>query len=66
MNVRRINKKLRKSFGGKFTAVLENGCVSVRGESADWDEIVSACLSAAKKNSTVHVLNDIVFTGGQP
>ena len=66
MNIKKINKKLKKSFGGKFTAVLENGSVSVRGESPDWNEIVSACLTAAKKNSTTHVLNDIVFTGAKP
>ena len=66
MNVKRINRKLKKAFGGKFTAVPENGAVSVRGESDDWDEIVAACLAAAKKNGATHVLNDITFTGAPP
>ena len=66
MNVNKINRKLKRSFGGRFAAVYENGCISVRGESSDWDEIVAACLAAAKKNSTVHVLNDVVYTGPQP
>ena len=66
MDIKRINKKLQKAFGGKFTAVLQDGAVSVRGESRDWNEIVSACMTAAKKNGTVHVLNDVAFTGAPP
>ena len=66
MDLKRINKKLDKAYGGKFTAVYENGAVSVRGKSDSWDEIVAACLLAAKKNSTVHVVNDVVFTGAPP
>ena len=66
MNIKRINKKLQKTFGGKFTAVPENGAISVKGVSADWDEIVAACQTAAKKNGTVHVLNDVTFTGAPP
>ncbi|MBR0510235.1 MAG: NAD(P)/FAD-dependent oxidoreductase [Clostridia bacterium] len=66
MNIKKINKKLQKAFGGKFTAVYENGAVSVRGESGDWGEIVSACMAAATKNSTTHVVNDAVFTGAVP
>ena len=66
MNVNKINKKLKRAFGDKFTAVLQDGCISVRGESDNWDEIVSACLTAAVKNGTTHVLNDITFTGAPP
>lgn len=65
MNISSINKKLKKAFGGKFTAAEANGAVSVRGKSSDWNEIVAACQTAAKKFSTTHVVNDIVYTGAE-
>ena len=66
MSISSINKRLKKEFGGRFNATLENGSVFVRGKSSDWGEIVSACQAAAKKYSTTHVVNDIVYTGEQP
>lgn len=66
MNISSINKKLKKSFGGKFSALEKNGSVFVRGESSDWGEIVSACQTAAKKFSKTHVVNDILYTGKAP
>ena len=66
MNTAAINRKLNKTYGGKFRAAEENGSVVMRGESADWNEIVSACQMAAKKYSRVHVVNDIVYTGTPP
>ena len=66
MNTAAINKKLKKAFSGRFTASEENGAVFVRGESSDWSEIVSVCQTAAKKYSSTHIVNDIVFTGNSP
>lgn len=66
MNISSINKKLKKTFGGKFSASEENGSIFVRGKSSDWGEIVAACQAAAKKFSTTHIVNDIVYTGEQP
>ena len=66
MSISSINKRLKKEFGGRFNATLENGSVFVRGKSSDWGEIISACQAAAKKYSTTHVVNDIVYTGEQP
>ena len=66
MNISSINKKLKKTFGGKFSASKENGSIFVRGKSSDWGEIVAACQAAAKKFSTPHIVNDIVYTGEQP
>ena len=66
MSISSINKRLKKEFGGRFNATLENGSIFVRGKSSDWSEIVSACQAAAKKYSTTHVVNDIVYTGEQP
>ena len=66
MNTKAINKKLYQAFGGRFRAALEDGAVHVRGESGDWDEIVAACQTAAKKYGDTHVVNDIVYTGAPP
>ena len=63
MNIEKKNKKLRKLYGDKFKAELRNGSVFVSGESDNWSEIVAACMAVAEKNSTVHVVNDINFTG---
>ena len=65
MNIQRINKKLRKAYGGKFTVAEENGALVLRGESDNWSEIASAGLLAATKNSKIHVVNDVRFTGAQ-
>ena len=64
MNLSKLNKTLQKQFGGRVRAAAENGCVVLRGELDDWADVVAACQTAAVKNSTVHVLNDIVCTGG--
>ena len=65
MNLKSVNKKLNKRFGGKVSAKLENGCIAVSGTLDKWNDVIAACMTAAKKNSTVHVVNDIVFTGGK-
>lgn len=65
MNLKSVNKKLDKRFNGKVSASLENGSIVVRGTLDRWDDVIEACMTAAKKNSAVHVVNDIVFTGGK-
>ena len=65
MNLKSVNKKLAKRFDGRVSARLENGSVVVSGKLDKWNDVIAACMTAAKKNSTVHVVNDIVFTGGQ-
>ena len=65
MNLKSVNRKLGKRFGGKVSAKLENGSIVVSGTLDKWDDVIAACMTAAKKNSAVHVVNDIVFTGGK-
>lgn len=60
MNLNKINKKLRESYGGKVTASLENNCIVMRGHLEKWSDVVHACSIAATKYSTTHVVNDIV------
>ncbi len=62
---RRINRKLKKRFGGRVTAREHDGCLYLEGALAHWDEIVSAGLLAAKRRRYDGLVNDIVFTGGE-
>ena len=65
MKISALNRKLRKAFGGRVTAVLADGCIVLRGELDCWDDVVRAGQMAATKYSTCHVVNDITFTGGE-
>lgn len=65
MNLKSVNKKLDKRFGERVSARLENGSIVVSGKLDKWNDVIVACMTAAKKYSTVHVVNDIDFTGGQ-
>lgn len=63
MRLSKLNRDLARAFGGRVTASLEDGCVVLRGELADWADVVAACQRAATKDSTRHVVNDITYTG---
>ena len=59
MNLSKCNRKLKKRFGEKVTATLENNSIVLRGQLERWSEVVAACQIAAKKYSAIHVVNDI-------
>ena len=59
MNLIKINKKLKKEFGGNVSAELRNDCIFVEGHLKTWDEVVRACQTAASKYSKIHVVNNI-------
>ena len=65
MRISVLNRKLRKAFGGRVTAALEDNCIVLRGTLDRWDDVVRAGQMAATKYSTCHVVNDITFTGGE-
>lgn len=65
MNIKKLNKKINKSFGGAVSAALEDNCIILRGEMDKWEDIISACQMCATKSSDIHVVNDIVFTGAE-
>ena len=65
MRISVLNRKLRKAFGGRVTAALEDNCIVLRGTLDRWDDVVRAGQMAATKYSTCHVVNDITFTGGK-
>ena len=60
MDLRKINRKLSARFGGAVHAALSEGCVVLTGRLSTWAEVVEACQLAAKKYSSLHVVNDIV------
>ena len=59
MNIRRINRRLKKRFGPAVTATLTDGCIVLSGQLPAGAETVEACSLAAGKYSTTHVVNDI-------
>ncbi|MDR1928052.1 MAG: FAD-dependent oxidoreductase [Oscillospiraceae bacterium] len=61
--IQKLNRLLAKEFGGRISAVPERGHLALRGESADWGEIVRAGHLAAKHNKSAGVVNDVHFTG---
>ena len=65
MDIIKINNKLHEKYGSRFRAYQKDGSVFITGSSDDWSQIIEACQMCAKKYSTVHIVNDIVFTGGE-
>lgn len=60
MNIRIINARLEKRFSGAVHAALQDGALVLTGHLDTWAQTVEACAMAAKKYSTIHVVNDIV------
>ena len=59
MNIRRINRRLKKRFGPAVTAALSEGNIVLSGRLPTWEKVIEACSLAAEKYSTTHVVNDI-------
>ena len=62
--LKKKKKALRKAFGGAVDAELRDGAVHVTGTLDKWEDVIRACYLCADKFSRIHVVNDIVFTGG--
>lgn len=63
-SVKKINRRLAKTYGGRFTVRPEREHLLLEGESGDWQEIVAAGFLAAKRNPTKGCLvNDVHYTG---
>ncbi|MGN0467152.1 MAG: NAD(P)/FAD-dependent oxidoreductase [Acutalibacteraceae bacterium] len=60
MNLKKINRKLKKQFGPGVEATLKNGAITVSGHLPKWSDVIDACRTAATKYSKTHVVNDIV------
>ena len=59
MNIRRINRRLKKAFGPAVTAALSEGSIVLSGRLPTWEKVIEACSLAAEKYSTTHVVNEI-------
>lgn len=60
---RRVNRRLKKRFGGAVSVSLKKDCTVVSGELWSWDEIVEACRMCVDRKSGRHVVNDIRLKG---
>ena len=49
MNIRRINRRLKKSFGPAVTAALSEGSIVLSGRLPTWEKVIEACSLAAEK-----------------
>ena len=65
-NLAKIQKKLSQKYGDKVKVTLEDDIIRVTGELDKWEDVFDACATAATKNSNIHVVNDIKFTGAEP
>lgn len=63
----KIQKRLKKTFGGRVTAVREGDTIRVSGTLPTWPDIVKACnMAVSKDKRRVHVVNDIELEGAEP
>ena len=62
MKIKKLQKKLKEQFPS-FAVREENGCRIVSGESDNWQDIIKACSMCVSKDRSVHVVNDVTYTG---
>lgn len=58
-----LNKRLNILYGGKVFAKEENGCLFIKGELSDWQEIVRAGLISVNRKKYIGLVNEIRLTG---
>ena len=58
-----LNKRLNKLYNGSVFAVEENGCLHIKGELSDWQEIVHAGLISVNRKKYIGLVNEIKLTG---
>lgn len=63
MDINKINRRLKRRFGGAVRVREKQDSIVVSGKLSSWDEIVKACSMCAAKKSRKHVVNDIVPKG---
>lgn len=64
MKEERLNRALHRKFGSSVSVRIEGRIIRVTGALSRWEDIVEACSMCTVKKSGMHVVNDIVFTGG--
>lgn len=61
---RRLNNALQWKYGPSVSVRIEGKIIRVTGQMSDWNDIVKACSMCVSKKKGMHVVNDILFTGG--
>ena len=65
--IRRVQRKLNKTFGNAVTAIREGDTIRVAGSLPTWEDILKACnMAVSKDKRRVHVVNDITLEGAEP
>ena len=65
--IRRVQRKLNKTFGNAVPAVREGDTIRVSGSLPTWEDILKACnMAVSKDKRRVHVVNDITLEGAEP
>ena len=65
--IRRVQRKLNKTFGNAVTAIREGDTIRVTGSLPTWEDILKACnMAVSKDKRRVHVVNDITLEGAEP
>lgn len=65
LNIKKINKRLKKEFGGRVSAGFKNNSIVLTGRLDDWQDVIEACRMSVCKDKNIHVVNDIEFTGAK-
>jgi len=58
-----LNKRLNILYGGKVFAAEENGCLFIKGELSQWQEIVHAGLISVNRKKYIGLVNEIRLSG---
>lgn len=61
--LKKINRALKKRFGGRVQAVVERGVLVLRGSAEDWDGVVAAGRLAASPKSRWYTVNEVTWPG---
>ena len=65
--IKTIQRKLDRRFGGAVKAVREEDLIRLTGTLSSWKDIVKAgSMAVSKDKRTVHVVNDIRLEGAEP
>ncbi len=65
--IKKIQKKLDRKFGGKVQATREEDTIRLTGTLSEWKDIVKAgSMAVSKDKRRVHVVNDIKLEGKEP
>ena len=66
MNLKKLNSKLKKAYGGRVCASETKDSIIFTGELDRWEDIIAACNMGVEKGTGRHVVNHIKLKGVEP